>query len=250
MPWWLLGISMVATTFSADTPNLVTDIVRKNGVAGNWIWWAFLLTGMLTVFIYARLWRRSGVLTDIEFYELRYSGRSAAFLRGFRARLSRLFLQRRHHVDCVTRRHQDRRHHARPVTARTPSIWASLVTVMPSPPSADCVRFCYLTFCCSRYRHDRRNRRSLVFALQGAGGWRSLSALVINAPELSRTSCRSSRNLRCRRSDGAYTNESINLLLSRFSIIPLGRAVVERLVPQRRTGRRWLCGPAHAGRAQ
>lgn len=85
MPWWLLGVSMVATTFSADTPNLVTDIVRKNGVAGNWVWWAFLLTGMLTVFVYARLWRRSGVLTDIEFYELRYSGGSAAFLRGFRA---------------------------------------------------------------------------------------------------------------------------------------------------------------------
>lgn len=85
MPWWLLGISMVATTFSTDTPNLVTDIVRTNGVAGNWVWWAFLLTGMLTVFVYARLWRRSGVLTDIEFYELRYSGKSAAFLRGFRA---------------------------------------------------------------------------------------------------------------------------------------------------------------------
>lgn len=85
MPWWLLGTSMVATTFSADTPNLVTDIVRKNGVAGNWEWWAFLLTGMLTVFVYARLWRRSGVLTDLEFYELRYSGKAAAFLRGFRA---------------------------------------------------------------------------------------------------------------------------------------------------------------------
>src|SRR5210317_1551157 len=85
MPWWLLGFSMVATTFSADTPNLVTDIVRKNSVAGNWVWWAFLLTGMLTVFVYARLWRRSGALTDIEFYELRYSGKSAAFLRGFRA---------------------------------------------------------------------------------------------------------------------------------------------------------------------
>jgi SSS family solute:Na+ symporter len=85
MPWWLLGISMVATTFSSDTPNLVTDIVRKNGVAGNWVWWAFLLTGMLTVFVYARLWRRSDALTDIEFYELRYSGKSAAFLRGFRA---------------------------------------------------------------------------------------------------------------------------------------------------------------------
>jgi solute:Na+ symporter, SSS family len=85
MPWWLLGVSMVATTFSCDTPNLVTDIVRQNGVAGNWAWWAFLLTGMLTVFVYARLWRRSGVLTDLEFYELRYSGKEAAFLRGFRA---------------------------------------------------------------------------------------------------------------------------------------------------------------------
>ena len=85
MPWWLLGISMVATTFSTDTPNLVTDIVRQKGIAGNWAWWAFLLTGMLTVFVYAKLWRRSGVVTDLEFYELRYSGRAAAFLRGFRA---------------------------------------------------------------------------------------------------------------------------------------------------------------------
>lgn len=85
MPWWLLGVSMVATTFSSDTPNLVTDIVRQNGVAGNWVWWAFLLTGMLTVFVYAKLWRRSQVMTDVEFYELRYSGRAAAFLRGFRA---------------------------------------------------------------------------------------------------------------------------------------------------------------------
>ncbi len=85
MPWWLLGVSMVATTFSADTPNLVTDIVRKNGVSGNWEWWAFLITGMMTVFIYAKLWRRSGILTDLEFYELRYSGKEAAFLRGFRA---------------------------------------------------------------------------------------------------------------------------------------------------------------------
>lgn len=85
MPWWLLGVSMVATTFSADTPNLVTDIIRKNGVSGNWEWWAFLITGMMTVFIYAKLWRRSGILTDLEFYELRYSGKEAAFLRGFRA---------------------------------------------------------------------------------------------------------------------------------------------------------------------
>lgn len=85
MPWWLLGVSMVATTFSTDTPNLVADIVRSGGTFGNWTWWAFLLTGMLTVFLYAKLWRRSGVFTDVEFYELRYSGRLAAFLRGFRA---------------------------------------------------------------------------------------------------------------------------------------------------------------------
>ena len=85
LPWWMLGISMVATTFSTDTPNLVTDLVRKDGVAGNWVWWAFLLTGMLSVFVYAKLWNRSGLLTDIQFYELRYGGRPAAFLRGFRA---------------------------------------------------------------------------------------------------------------------------------------------------------------------
>ena len=85
MPWWLLGVSMVATTFSTDTPNLVTDIVRTNGVSGNWVWWAFLLTGMLTVFIYAKLWRKSNVTTDLEFYELRYGGKPAKFLRGFRS---------------------------------------------------------------------------------------------------------------------------------------------------------------------
>lgn len=85
MPWWLLGVSMVATTFAADTPNFVAGLVRQEGVSGNWIWWSFLLTGMLTVFFYAKLWRRSGITTDLEFYELRYSGKSAAFLRGFRA---------------------------------------------------------------------------------------------------------------------------------------------------------------------
>jgi SSS family solute:Na+ symporter len=85
MPWWLLGISMVACTFSADTPNLVTGMVRENGVAKNWAWWAFLITGMVTVFVYAKLWRRSNVMTDLEFYELRYSGPVAAFLRGFRS---------------------------------------------------------------------------------------------------------------------------------------------------------------------
>ncbi|MCF8475311.1 MAG: Na+:solute symporter [Emcibacter sp.] len=91
MPWWLLGGSMVATTFAADTPNLVTNIVRTNGIAGNWIWWAFLITGMLTTFVYARLWRRLAVATDIEFYERRYSGRPAEFLRGFRALYLGLF---------------------------------------------------------------------------------------------------------------------------------------------------------------
>src|SRR5579885_2795265 len=85
VPWWLAGLSMVATTFSSDTPNLVTNFVRTQGVAGNWQWWAFVLTGVATVFFYAQLWRRSGVLTDLEFYELRYSGRAASFVRGFRA---------------------------------------------------------------------------------------------------------------------------------------------------------------------
>src|SRR6201988_473169 len=85
VPWWLAGLSMVATTFSSDTPNLVTDLVRTEGVAGNWQWWAFTLTGVATVFFYARMWRRSGVLTDLEFYELRYSGQAASAVRGFRA---------------------------------------------------------------------------------------------------------------------------------------------------------------------
>src|SRR5512136_45427 len=85
VPWWLAGLSMVATTFSSDTPNLVTDIVRRNGVSGNWVWWAFVLTGVATVFFYARLWRRSGVMTDLEFYEVRYSGAAARVVRGFRS---------------------------------------------------------------------------------------------------------------------------------------------------------------------
>ena len=85
VPWWLAGLSMVATTFSSDTPNWVTEQVRKFGVAGNWQWWAYVLTGVSTVFFFARLWRRSGVLTDLEFYELRYSGGAASVVRGFRA---------------------------------------------------------------------------------------------------------------------------------------------------------------------
>src|SRR4026208_2611308 len=91
VPWWLAGLSMVATTFSSDTPNLVTDIVRRQGVAGNWCWWAFTLTGIATVFFYAQLWRRSGVMTDLEFYELRYSGKAATFVRGFRSLYLGLF---------------------------------------------------------------------------------------------------------------------------------------------------------------
>src|SRR5712671_5890139 len=85
VPWWLAGTSMVATTFAADTPLAVTGMVAANGIAGNWLWWCFVSSGMLTVFFYARLWRRSGVTTDVEFAEIRYSGRPAAFLRGFRA---------------------------------------------------------------------------------------------------------------------------------------------------------------------
>ena len=85
VPWWLAGLSMVATTFSSDTPNLVTDIVRRQGVAGNWCWWAFVLTGVATVFFYARMWRRSEVMTDLEFYEIRYSGKAASVVRGFRS---------------------------------------------------------------------------------------------------------------------------------------------------------------------
>src|SRR5687768_8242839 len=90
-PWWLIGVSMVATTFSTDTPNLVANLVREGGVAANWVWWAYLLTGVTTVFFYARLWRRLGVLTDLEFYELRYSGAPAVWVRGFRALYLGLF---------------------------------------------------------------------------------------------------------------------------------------------------------------
>ncbi|HEY2943057.1 MAG TPA: sodium:proline symporter, partial [Vicinamibacteria bacterium] len=85
LPWWLAGTSMVATTFAADTPLAVTELVAKNGIAGNWLWWNFVFGGMLTVFFFARLWRRAGIMTDVELVELRYSGRPAAFLRGFRA---------------------------------------------------------------------------------------------------------------------------------------------------------------------
>src|SRR5258708_24740747 len=90
VPWWLAGTSMAATTFAADTPLAVTGMVARGGIAGNWLWWCFVAGGMMTVFFYARLWRRSGVMTDIEFSEIRYSGRPAAFLRGFRGLYLRL----------------------------------------------------------------------------------------------------------------------------------------------------------------
>ena len=85
MSWWLAGLSMVATTFAADTPLAVTELVAKNGIAGNWLWWNMMFGGMLTVFFFARLWRRANILTDVEFIELRYSGKAASFLRGFKA---------------------------------------------------------------------------------------------------------------------------------------------------------------------
>jgi SSS family solute:Na+ symporter len=92
LPWWLAGTSMVATTFAADTPLAVTEMVARNGIAGNWLWWNFLFGGMFTVFFFARLWRRAGILTDVEFVELRYAGSSAAFLRGFRALYLGIFM--------------------------------------------------------------------------------------------------------------------------------------------------------------
>ncbi|MCH7939792.1 MAG: sodium:proline symporter, partial [Candidatus Marinimicrobia bacterium] len=92
LPWWIAGTAMVATTFAADTPLAVTELVAKNGIAGNWLWWNMLFGGMLTTFFFARLWRRAGILTDVEFSELRYSGRPAAFLRGFRAIYLGLFM--------------------------------------------------------------------------------------------------------------------------------------------------------------
>jgi SSS family solute:Na+ symporter len=92
LPWWLAGTSMVATTFAADTPLAVTELVAKNGIAGNWLWWNFLFGSMLTVFFFARLWRRAGIMTDVEFVELRYSGKPASFLRGFKALYLGLFV--------------------------------------------------------------------------------------------------------------------------------------------------------------
>ncbi len=109
MPWWLLGISMVACTFSADTPNLVSGMVRETGVAKNWAWWSFLITGMTTVFIFAKLWRRTGIMTDLEFYEKRYAGKAAGFLRGFRAVYLGFFFQRFNNRLGNTRCNQNRR---------------------------------------------------------------------------------------------------------------------------------------------
>lgn len=92
MPWWIAGTAMVATTFAADTPLAITELVAKNGIAGNWLWWNMAIGSMLTVFFYARLWRRAGILTDVEFVEMRYSGKPEAVLRGFRAIYLGLFM--------------------------------------------------------------------------------------------------------------------------------------------------------------
>jgi len=213
MPWWLLGISMVATTFSSDTPNLVTDIVRKNGVAGNWVWWAFLLTGMLTVFIYARLWRRSGVLTDIEFYELRYSGPSAAFLRGFRA----LYLGFFFNVMIMATVSLAAIKIGGVMLGLSPLnsvIWASLVTVLVATLGG--LRAVLLS-------------DFLLFVLAMAGAiaaaWFSLQApeiggldALINAPALQGKL--SFLPVPRRGPDGSFTPESLNLLVSVF-IIPI-----------------------------
>ena len=121
LPWWLLGTSMVATTFSTDTPNLVTDMVRTGGVSMNWLWWAFLITGMLTVFFYAKLWRRSGALTDINFYELALFGRACRLPARLPRHLSRRLLQRDDHGDRHARRHQDRWRLARSRRLTSPS---------------------------------------------------------------------------------------------------------------------------------
>ena len=213
MPWWLLGISMVATTFSADTPNLVTDIVRKNGVSGNWVWWAFLLTGMLTVFVYARLWRRSGVVTDIEFYELRYSGKSAAFLRGFRA----LYLGFFFNVTIMATVSLAAIKIGGIMLGLSPVnslIWASLVTVTIATLGG--LRAVLLSdfflFALSMVGAVA----AAVFALQAPeiGGIAALRA----APELEHSL--SFLPQLVRDADGAYTQESINLFVS-VLLIPI-----------------------------
>ena len=137
VPWWLAGLSMVATTFSSDTPNLVTDIVRRNGVAGNWVWWAFTLTGVATVFFYARLWRRSGVMTDLEFYEIRYSGKAAGVVRGFRSVYLGLVLQLHHHGHGEPGRLQDRQRPLRNAALADAALHLRSST-WPSPPSPAC----------------------------------------------------------------------------------------------------------------
>ena len=137
VPWWLAGLSMVATTFSSDTPNLVANFVRTQGVAGNWQWWAFTLTGVSTVFFYARMWRRSGVLTDLEFYELRYSGQSrVSAVRGFRVRCTLgLLLQLRHHGDGESGGLQDcRRFCSASNVGRPFSRWACSTWSSPRTP--------------------------------------------------------------------------------------------------------------------
>ena len=137
MPWWLAGLSMVATTFSSDTPNWVTQQVRQYGVAGNWQWWAFVLTGVSTVFFFARLWRRSGVMTDLEFYELRYSGTAASVVRGFRAVYLGLFFNCFIMGDGHAGGVQDRQHPLRPAAvADDPDLRRRSTSSSPRTPGS------------------------------------------------------------------------------------------------------------------
>jgi len=147
VPWWLAGLSMVATTFSSDTPNWVTQQVRQYGVAGNWQWWAFVLTGVSTVFFFARLWRRSGVMTDLEFYETRYSGKAASLVRGFRAVYLGLFFNC-FIMGMVTLRHAKSPTSCSACPPGRPSA-SAVCSTWSLPPTRDCGGCWWSTWCSS-----------------------------------------------------------------------------------------------------
>ena len=232
LPWWLLGTSMVATTFSTDTPNLVTDLVRTGGVSMNWLWWAFLITGMMTVFFYAKLWRRSGALTDINFYELRYSGAPAAFLRGFRAIYLGVFFNVMI-MATVTLAAIKIAGVLLGLDAYATVVLAALITVVYSTTAGlwGVVVTDLLLFRAGDDRLDRggllcrdpaERRRTCRARLQSAGQGQALAAARFLGP--------------CRRGRGADRAAR--------------GAMVEHVVSGLRAGRRRLHGPAHAGGAQ
>ena len=228
-PWWLIGVSMVATTFSTDTPNLVTNLVREGGIADNWVWWAFLLTGMTTVFFYARLWRRLGVLTDLEFYELRYSGARRVVGARLPRGLPRPLLQLRHHGDGEPGRRQDRQRAAR----------------LADRPDAARLQ-----------RHQRRVRRD-VRAVGRAGHRlhpvRHRDGRLVRRGRTTRCSSRRSADSpgSSRRSIRAPSaccpTSATGAVALPIFIIPLDRAVVVDLVSGLGAGRRQLHRAAHAG---